>query len=73
MTDKPVYAVFADVNIESDFEKLKGGKFQDRRLYDFISRAIEALKENPAIGIKLPKYLWPKIYVEKYSIINLWK
>ena len=31
------------------------------------------MKNNPACGIKIPKRLWPKIYLQKYSITNLWK
>ena len=74
MTDtKQAYVAFADVKLEREFETLKEGKFQDKRLYQFIERAIKDMKNNPACGIKIPKRLWPKTYVEHYDINNLWK
>jgi len=42
-------------------------------LYKFIDRAIDDLKQNPTCGIKIPKKMWPKVYVQKYRITNLWK
>ncbi len=45
------------------------GKFQDKKLYEFIDRT----KKDPTCAIKIPKKLWPKIYVQKYAITNLWK
>ena len=71
--NKPTYVTFGEKKIEQEFEILKEGKFQDKQLYEFIERAIKDMKTNPACGIKIPKKLWPKIYIEKYHIINLWK
>jgi len=31
------------------------------------------LKNDPCCGIKIPKKLWPKIYIEKYNVTNLWR
>ena len=31
------------------------------------------MKTNPACGIKIQKKLWPKAYLEKYNVVNLWK
>ncbi len=42
-------------------------------MYKFIDRAIDDLKQNPTCGIKIPKKMWPKVYVQKYRITNLWK
>ncbi len=64
---------FGEKKVEQEFEVLKEGKFQDRQLYDFIDRAIKDLKNNPTCGIKLPNRLWPKNYIDKYDIHNLWK
>ena len=72
-TSKPVYVTFGEKKIEEDFELLKEGKFQDKQLFNFIERAIKDMKENPACGTKLPKHLWPKVYIEKYGLKNLWK
>lgn len=70
---KPIYVAFSEKKIEQEFELLKEGQFQDKQLYEFINRAIKDLKSNPARGIKIPKRLWPKVYIEKYSLTNLWK
>jgi hypothetical protein len=42
-------------------------------LYDFIDRAKDDLKKNPMCGFKIPKHLWPKEYIKKFEITNLWK
>jgi Txe/YoeB family toxin of Txe-Axe toxin-antitoxin module len=73
MTDKPIYVAFANKKLESDFEKLQKGKFEDKQLYKFIERATNDLKKNPMCGTKIPKNLWPKNYVKEYQITNLWK
>lgn len=71
--NKPCYVTFGEVKVEQEFESLKEGKFQDKQLYEFIDRAIKDMKNNPACGIKIPKRLWPKIYLLKYVVTNLWK
>ncbi|MBU4283973.1 MAG: type II toxin-antitoxin system YoeB family toxin, partial [Nanoarchaeota archaeon] len=73
MNKKPIYVTFSNKKLESNFESLKKGKFQDKQLYNFIEKAIKDLKKDPASGIKIPKKLWPKIYIQKYKITNLWK
>ncbi|MBU2099973.1 type II toxin-antitoxin system YoeB family toxin [Candidatus Micrarchaeota archaeon] len=64
---------FAEEATRNAFDKLKQGKFEDKNLYEFIDRAIDDLKENPFVGIKISKKLWPKEYAQKYKINNLWK
>ncbi|MDD5086180.1 MAG: type II toxin-antitoxin system RelE/ParE family toxin [Candidatus Nanoarchaeia archaeon] len=73
MNEKQIYVIFGSKKLESSFESLKKGKFQDKQLYDSIEKAIKNLKNNPSCGIKIPKKLWPKIYMKKYSTTNLWK
>ena len=73
MNSKPIYVTFGDKKVEIDFESLKDGKVEDKQLYSSIDRAIIDLKNNPACGIKIPKNLWPKEYIKKYEITNLWK
>ena len=73
MSSKPIYVAFGDKKIENEFEMLKEGKFEDKQLYSFISRAIKDLKLNPVCGIKVSKNLWPKEYIKKFGITNLWK
>jgi len=38
-----------------------------------IKRAIEDLRNNAFFGIQIPKRLFPKEYVQKYGVNNLWK
>ena len=73
MSEKSVYVIFRDKKLELTFEILKEGKFEDKKLYSFINRAIEDLKKDKTCGIKIPKKLWPKLYIQNYKISNLWK
>ena len=38
-----------------------------------MDRAMKDIKNNPSCGTKIPKKLWPRVYIEKYNILNLWK
>jgi len=64
------YVGFIDENAKKEYEKAKA---EDPQLYKFLERATNDLKENHLCGIKIPKKYWPKDYVKKYSIDNLWK
>jgi Txe/YoeB family toxin of Txe-Axe toxin-antitoxin module len=70
---KEVSVAFISEKLKGKFELLKEGKFEDKNLYTFIQGAINDLKQNPLCGAKIPKALWPKDYVQKYMITNLWK
>lgn len=67
-----ISVIFINENLSNEFNSLKEGRFEDKQLYKFISKAIENLKTNPSRGIKIPRKLWPKEYL-KYKITNLWK
>ena len=73
MNNKPLFVTFADKKIESAFDELKEGKFEDKKLYAFIDRAIDDLKKDPTSGTKIPKEIWPRVYIQKYDINNLFK
>jgi len=73
MNDRKIIVVFVDKELENKFENLKNGTGEEKQLYKFIRRAIEDLKQDPTCGTKIPKDRWPKIYIKKYGIINLWK
>jgi mRNA-degrading endonuclease RelE of RelBE toxin-antitoxin system len=70
---KQKHVGFITKTLKKEFDSLKQGRFKDKQLYDFIDRAVDDLKEKPTCGIKIPKKLWPKGYVKKYEITNLWK
>ena len=70
---KETSVAFISTKIKQEWEALKEGKFEDKQLYQFIDRAIDDLKTNPTCGIKIPKHNWPKEYIQKFAITNLWK
>jgi len=70
---KSIYVGFIDKKLKKQFENLKSKRFQDQELYKFIDRAMDDMKNNPSCGTKITKKLWPKIYIQKYKITNLWK
>ncbi|MBI5224445.1 hypothetical protein HY989_01090 [Candidatus Micrarchaeota archaeon] len=64
---------FIDEKIHAEFLKLKEGNFLENQLAISIEKAIEELKSDEASGIHIPRKYWPKEYVQKYGITNLWK
>lgn len=70
---KSISVAFISQKIKKEFEDLEKGKFEDKRLFEFISRAINDLKNNSTCGIKVPRKLWPEEYIRNYQITNLWK
>lgn len=70
---KEILVAFINKKIKEDLELLKKGKFEDKELFKFIDRAMDDLKKDPTCGTKIPRKLWPKIYIQKYRITNLWK
>ena len=71
--DRIKKVVFIDGQVYKSFLELKSGKFEEKELASYIERAIKDLKENPLIGIKIQSKLWPKEYIQKFSITNLRK
>ncbi len=61
--------VFISDELEKDFNELK----EDDSIKKGIIRAIKDLKENAFSGTQIPKRLFPKEYIQKYKINNLWK
>ena len=66
---KPSKVVFISDELETDFNELK----EEDPIKKGITRAIKDLKENAFCGVQVPKRLFPKEYVQKYGINNLWK
>jgi len=66
---KPSKVVFINDELEKDFHILKA----EDPIKKGISRAIKDLQQNAFSGIQIPKRLWPKDYIKKYGINNLWK
>lgn len=66
---KPSKVVFISDELEKDFNILKN----DDPIKKGIVRAIKDLRQNAFSGTQLPKRLFPKEYIQKYGINNLWK
>jgi len=64
---------FADKKLEGAYKNLLEGKFEDRQLHSWLTRAMEDLRSNPMCGDRVPKKLIPKEYLKKYGVSNLWK
>lgn len=69
--DRIKKVVFVDQSLYKSFLELKSGKFEEKELASYIQRAIDDLKENPLIGIKIQSKLWPRGYVQRFSITNV--
>ncbi|MBS3118871.1 hypothetical protein J4417_04300 [Candidatus Woesearchaeota archaeon] len=61
--------VFISSELEEDFNLLTA----EDPIKKGMIRAINDLRENAFSGIQIPKRLFPKEYVQKYGINNLWK
>jgi len=64
---------FAEEKLKEILNKLKESKTEDKKLYEWINRALDDLEENAFCGIQVAKRLIPKVYIQKYGIDNLWK
>jgi len=71
--EKEIFVLFASKELKNEFELLRTGDFADKQLYLQVLKAIDNIKENPFCGIKIPKSIWPLVYLKKYDITNLWK
>ncbi len=69
MGEKIKEVTFINQKLKESYESLKEGKFEDKKLYEFISRATKDLATNPMCGIHVPKRLIPN----EYEVSHLWK
>ena len=61
--------IFANDKTETEFYSLD----KNDELRKYIERAIRDIQQNAFCGIQIPKRLFPKEYIQKYGIKNLWK
>ncbi len=66
---KPSEVVFAEDKTERKFLELT----KSDEIKKYIKRAISDIKQNAFCGIPIPKRLFPKEYIQKYQVNNLWK
>jgi len=63
---------FADDKIRKAFLELKDSDDFDRKLHEWIQRAINDIEENASCGLQVKKKQIPKEYIKKFGISNLW-
>ncbi len=60
-----------------DYARLRGkaekGNGEAKYLLELIGKATSKLAKDREAGKKIPRKQWPKEYVEKHDITNLWK
>ena len=56
-----------------DFMRERGELESNLRLLKEVDGAIGLLKQNAIAGEKIPKDRWPRRYVQKYGIRNLYR
>jgi Txe/YoeB family toxin of Txe-Axe toxin-antitoxin module len=66
---KPSKVKFISEKLEKEFEGLN----EEDPIKKGIKRAINDLRQDAFFGIQIPKRLFPKEYIAKYNITNLWK
>jgi Txe/YoeB family toxin of Txe-Axe toxin-antitoxin module len=64
---------FVDSSLKKAYADLESGKYEEQQLASFLKRAIQDLKESPFCGVRIPSKQWPKEYIKKYKINNLYK
>ena len=64
---------FVDVRLFHAYGQLKQGTSEEQALASAIGKAIARLKLDPLCGTRIPSRLWPREYVQKYGISNLYK
>jgi hypothetical protein len=73
MNEKIKEVTFISQKVKDSYESLKDGKFEDRELFGFLTRAKEDLLNNPLCGTRIPERLIPKEYITNYGVKALWK
>ena len=53
--------------------KADKGDGQAKYLLELVSKVTAKLAENTEAGRKIPHRLWPREYIHKYGVTNLWK
>lgn len=72
-----MHEVYYSHEFERDFCRLKKraekGEGEAGYLLALIGKATEELSSDREAGVRVPRKLWPREYVQKYGITNLWK
>jgi Txe/YoeB family toxin of Txe-Axe toxin-antitoxin module len=64
---------FTNDGVKKAFERLREGKGNEKKIYEWLIRAFEDIEKNAFCGIQIPKKLIPLEYIKKFNIKNVWK
>jgi len=73
MNEKIKEVAFINQKLEDSYNSLKDGKFEDKELFNFLTRAKADLMKDPLCGVRIPENLIPSEYTKNYGIKALWK
>lgn len=72
-----MYEIKYSKDFNKEFVKIQNkaetGNSDEKYLLELINKATADLAKNKEAGVKVPRKLWPKEYIQKYGITNLWK
>ena len=73
----PMHEVRYSAAFDKDFARLKirakKGNAEAKKLLSLIGGAVKALSSDREAGRKIMRALWPREYMQKYDVTNLWK
>lgn len=64
---------FADEKVSDSYKSLKHLKTEEKKLHEWITRALKDIREDCFCGLQIPKRQIPRGYIKKYALANLWK
>jgi mRNA-degrading endonuclease RelE of RelBE toxin-antitoxin system len=65
--------VFRNKELFNTYKKLEDGNSEEQKLYKWITRAIQDLKEDAFSGLSIPKDRIPKKYQKEFEAKSVWK
>lgn len=65
--------IFHNQELYDLYKQLEHGNSEEKKLYKWISRAIDDLKEDAFSGIAVPKDRIPKKYQKEFDAKTIWK
>lgn len=73
MITRPTKVRFLNQSVKDAYLSLKNKSSEDRKLYKWITQAIDDLKQNGFCGVAIPKDRIPKKYQQEFEKHSIWK
>jgi len=65
--------IFSSQELYDTYKKLETGNSENKKLFKWITRAIQDLKEDAFCGLAIPKRQIPKRYEKIFNAKTIWK